>query len=1206
MNTEKPQKPHRNPRAGGKADKKLKKEGKDRGKGYNEKAFAPRSAINAERRARRKAELDQTRLHVPLINRTPEDEPPPVLIAIVGPPGVGKTTLLKSLVRRLTKYTLSNPQGPITVVSGKQRRLTFVECNNDLNSMIDIGKVADLVLLMVDASLGFEMETFEFLNILQAHGFPKVMGILSHLDLIKKIAQQRETKKRLKRRFWTEIYAGAKLFYLSGVINGRYPDQEIHNLCRFISIMKFRPLVFRNAHPYLLADRLEDLTPRETIRLDPKTNRTITLYGYLRGTNLKTSTKVHVPGAGDLAIKSITKLGDPCPMPTTESERKRKLSEKHKLVHAPMSDIGGIMYDKDAVYINVPGNFSRKQADGDEGMDGNAEDFGEGEKMVIDLQDVRSTLADNISKSNIVLLPSSAAPLRVGDGIDKDGEEEPGDDDVEDSSLVSDDDDEDRSEDFDDEDDEDEDEEDEEDGGEEIETTSKQQGVRGGRTSLRTSRALPSSSSHRERGNDGDDVAFADSDSDLEAGIDSDGDGELEWEQDGEDRIDLDDEEEDDDGGGQSYAIDENMADQEVQAEEQVPRWKENLAAFALANYQTRRRRRNLVKLIYHSELTSEQIAAGETVDSLKEAAKEADRGKGTNAAGDDEDEDFFSIKKPAQVEGETRVSDRTKEVDVIPISSSSGETWDDEVLDSFRHFFITAPPTTKRNDYEDASDAEPDGFVDLEATGGDGGEDEDDDDETDDNVAGAKEQEEREEVQARTLAAKKADLKRKFDEQYDDPDEDEKTDLYQQAKAEMAEQLRLNRQEFEGVDEEMRFLVEGYRSGMYLRIELEEVPCELVQNFDPAYPIIVGGLLPAEERLGYVQVRIKRHRWFGKTLKTNDPLIFSIGWRRFQSLPIYSLDDHSIRMRMLKYSPEHMHCFATFYGPVSLPNTGFCTFNAVSNDTPSFRVSATGVVLDVDRSVKIVKKLKLTGYPYKLYKNTAFIRDMFNSPLEVAKFEGAMIRTVSGIRGQIKKALSKPEGAFRATFEDKILRSDIVFLRGWYSIQPRKYYNPVTSLLSAKRQWAGMRLTGQIRWEKSLKVPTRSDSSYKRIERRPREFQPLKIPKQLLAALPYEHKPKEVLPPVEKRAVIMEPEEQKAIELLQQLRAINKDKLERLEAKKKWKKEQFQKKIAEMELRKTKKRNQEKAAALKVIGQRQKAAERASASGPSRKKRKT
>jgi ribosome biogenesis protein BMS1 len=336
-------------------------------------------------------------------------------------------------------------------------------------------------------------------------------------------------------------------------------------------------------------------------------------------------------------------------------------------------------------------------------------------------------------------------------------------------------------------------------------------------------------------------------------------------------------------------------------------------------------------------------------------------------------------------------------------------------MLESLRSLFISGPVGEVDQEgqaYED--DAGEADFEDVE--GGEEGEDVP--------YVGVKPTEDLAKTRESAMERKKAALAAKFDETYSDSDDEGKMDFYDAQKAEFAKQRQLNEAEFEGLENEARAQIEGYRAGSYVRLEIENVPCEMVEHFNPAYPIIVGGLLAAEERFGYVTVRIKRHRWFTRTLKTNDPIIFSLGWRRFQSMPIYHLDDHSIRNRFLKYTPEHMHCYATFFGPVSAPNTAFCAFNSLSAGTPGFRISATGVVLDIDRTTKIVKKLKLTGVPYKIFKNTAFVKDMFGSQLEVAKFEGANIKTVSGIRGQVKRALSKPEGSYRATFEDKILMS--------------------------------------------------------------------------------------------------------------------------------------------------------------------------------------
>lgn len=1103
---------------------------------------------------------------MPLVDRLP-DEPPPRLVAIVGPPGVGKTTLLKSLIRRYAKETITSPQGPVTVVTSKKQRLTFIECANELEAMVDIAKVADIVLLMIDGNYGFEMETMEFLNVLAATGMPgNVFGILTHLDLFRKPQALKDAKKRLKHRLWSELYQGAHLFYLSGVINGRYPDREIHNLSRFLSIMKSpRPLIWRNSHPYTIIDSWRDITHPTKIEENDKCDRSIVLSGYLRGTNFSSQgQRVHIPGLGDFTVANMELLPDPCPTPSMEQAiakatgktGRRRLDEKERKLYAPMSDRSGLKVDGDAIYIYRDKGFT---------FDKDAKDVerGEGEELIVNLQSERRLLGQ--TEDGVQLFAGGEklkeiaeeedtgrkshrnARVAVQDGSDGEdlGEDsDDGEDDGEEASAV------------------------------EAEFDEQKLGKM-----------------FRKDANtdaEDDDVAFADSDSDLGSISGDDVDDDLDDDLDDEEDFDSDD-------------------------EEAALKWKENMAERARQRHGKRKpyQAADLARMLYNDSMSLSDILKRWRGEDAEEEEEEEEE----DIEADSEDETFFKKSNSAK---EDMADDRS--VPVFDYEKLASYWSNQESIEALRKKFTTATLLDDEDGGGDDDDFS--GFGSGEEDGDEGGDDDSEGDGAFEDLETGEAHgptEESIEAEREKNARRKEELKLRFEEEDREGFNNDKAnarreggndeefgedDWYDAQKALIQKQLDINKAEFENLDERQRVLVEGFKAGKYAKLVIEGVPAEFVKQFDAKMPIIVGGLSATEDRFGFVQVRIKRHRWHKKILKTGDPLIFSMGWRRFQTLPIYSISDSRVRNRMLKYTPEHMHCFGTFYGPLIAPNTGFVCFQSFSSSNPGFRIAATGTVLSVDESSEIVKKLKLTGVPYKIFKNTAFIKDMFNTSLEIAKFEGASIKTVSGVRGQIKRALSKPEGHFRATFEDKLLMSDIVFLRAWYPIKPHRFYNPVTNLVG----WQRARLTGEIRAEESLPTPQNRNSAYRKIERAERHFNPLRVPRKLAADLPFKSqivqtKPQKKATYMQKRAVVLGGEERKARDLMQKLNTIRKDVAEKRKAKKDQNRAQFKKKMSDMEEKKAAREKRETKEYWNREGKKRKAGSEGGGGGGKRRK---
>lgn len=811
------------------------------------------------------------------------------------------------------------------------------------------------------------------------------------------------------------------------------------------------------------------------------------------------------------------------------------LNKKESLLFAPLSNVGAVSFDSDAIYINIGrAHYTKREhielparraaaAAGFEGGDPDnmSEEDDEDPEYDSDtpagllksLQDIQTGVDEKMEKSSLRLFRGSAA-VPAGSSSDDDsssssddsGEEEDIDGAMDDSSEAK-----------------------------------LQRQVRG----LEAQHYSTTESGKRNSQESCDDDSDASDSDENSSSDDDDSDNDSQSSDDGED-------------------------------EPKTHHWKSDIAERAKQSFLERQSSSlNLQELVYGTS-ASAFVSEDNTNSGGRDDEESSD---------DDDDDDFFKPKQPVKKpvpspsgRNEYKTATVLTEDDSSRIVSGGvsmyGVSFDisrwceegpDSLIESIRDKFVTG----KWGNPNDESDDDNEGFGEFEdlETGEKFGREASDEVEVEDDadledLSGMTNDERRAFYAQKKASAAKRSVGDTDDEDKkvgggDTKDGEVENEFLETMKKEKEARLARKREEFGLEGERSRLRHEGFRQGLYCRVVVDKVPATFLESFDPNMPLVLGGLTPQEANVGLVRCRLKKHRWHKKILKCNDPLVFSVGWRRFQSIPVYSTEDQNGRHRYLKYTPEHMHCFATFYGPQAPTNTGVLAIQKMTGNISGFRIAATGIVLELDASFQIVKKLKLVGTPTKIYKNTAFISGMFNSDLEVNRFGGASIKTVSGIRGQVKKALREGQpGTFRATFEDKILLSDIVVCRTWMPVNIKQYYNPVTNhLVGGVDGWRGMKPKAQLQIETGTPIEVNPDSIYKPIERPERVIRKLVVPKKLEEALPFASKPKNERKKnkkgyLAKRAVVMEPEERKKVTFLQALNTIRKEKMATRKAK--------------------------------------------------------
>lgn len=180
----------------------------------------------------------------------------------------------------------------------------------------------------------------------------------------------------------------------------------------------------------------------------------------------------------------------------------------------------------------------------------------------------------------------------------------------------------------------------------------------------------------------------------------------------------------------------------------------------------------------------------------------------------------------------------------------------------------------------------------------------------------------------------------------------------------------------------------EGVAPFQFITISVAAVPRAFLEQHKAGFSglLTLFGLLHHEHKTSVLNFSMTRHPTFDGVVKSKDPLIIHTGFRSLVGRPIYSQPSPGDKHKFERFF-QPGRSIATIYGPIQYPPSPALFFkDNGAGQVPS--LVATGSLHSVNPKRVVVKRIILTGSPYKINRRHATIRYMFFTPEDIQWFK--------------------------------------------------------------------------------------------------------------------------------------------------------------------------------------------------------------------------